>query len=163
MARKRPHILSADELAAIRERKAAGQAPVSPIQEVQLRNRIEDLEVALEEANAKLQNRATLPAELRKSLDALLEAYDVEPAEELIKLALKRKPGIEPGTEGEFVLSNTERKFIWETLLQYRMPKLKSVENSGTVKHEHTIKVVMLTPEGNEKIIETKTMTIAND
>lgn len=163
MARKRPVVLSPEELIAIRERKAAGQAPVSPVQVLALTNQVARLEADLQAANLKLETRNSLPAEIRKSLDRLLETYDVEPAEELIRLAVERKPGTEPGTVGDFVLDRMSRERIWTTLLQYRMPKLKSVENTGTVKHELNIKVVMLDEREEEKIIETKVMAIAND
>lgn len=63
----------------------------------------------------------------------ILEELGVEPAKELIKMAL------EEDAKGQLALSSDQRIKIWSELLQYQQPKLKSVEHSGKVDQELTI------------------------
>ena len=66
-------------------------------------------------------------AEMRARLDVLLEKYDFNPIEELIRTAQ------DPDTP------LAERTKINLQLTEYLLPKLKSVEVQGTVDHNHTI------------------------
>jgi hypothetical protein len=130
----RTRIYSTEELIARREALAAGR-PWPPIAAEHLETR-----AVVAELEAKLDHHANLrrklnPAELRKSLEAILEAHGVEPAEELIKMATERNE------QGQLILPPGERLRIWSELLQYRMPKLKSTEMSGQI--DHTITVVV--------------------
>jgi hypothetical protein len=99
---------------------------------------IEERDTEIEELRAKLAKaeKSTSPAKMRGIIDELCNKYGVEPAEELIKLATERD------AMGQFVLPNGERIKIWSELIQYRMPKMKSLEVQGQVDHNITIKVV---------------------
>lgn len=72
---------------------------------------------------------------VKKTLASLLEKYAVEPAEELIKLAMGRDEN------GEYTCSIQQQIDIWEGLMSYQMPKLKAVEHSGQV--DHSIQVTI--------------------
>jgi hypothetical protein len=85
-------------------------------------------------------------AELRQALDLLMEKYDFSPAEQLIQLVMEKKDPDDP--ESEFRMEERLRVHILETLLEYTMPKLKSVEMSGTVEHNHSVVVVRYGEDG---------------
>lgn len=72
---------------------------------------------------------------LRDTLARMLKKYGVEPAEELVKMAVARD------ASGEFVLTTDQRIRVWEGLMAYQMPKLKAIEMSGTIDHELTVVV----------------------
>lgn len=66
------------------------------------------------------------PQQLREGLDMLFQRYDFSPAEELIKTS--------QGTN-DVNLATRINMF----LLEFIMPKLKSVEVSGSIDHVHTV------------------------
>lgn len=93
----------------------------------------------------EIEKKKASPVEMRRQLGEILEKYGIEPAEELIKLAT------EVDGNGKLVATRSERTKIWTEILQYRMPKLKSVEMSGTV--DNTITVVVR-KFGGDTIVE---------
>lgn len=66
------------------------------------------------------------PQEIRQGIDLLFQKYDFSPVEELIKLAMS--------TEKEDLSAR-----ICMFLVEFILPKLKSIEVSGSVDHNHTV------------------------
>jgi hypothetical protein len=66
------------------------------------------------------------PAELRQGLDAIFEKYNFSPAEELIRTSQETN---------DVSLATRINMF----LLEFVMPKLKSVEVSGSIDHNHVV------------------------
>jgi hypothetical protein len=98
------------------------------------RDRITEL---LREAAAAREKRSKLsPVEMRAKFDEILQNLDIEPAEELLRMATQRTPN------GGFVLTDDQRIRIFTELNQYRMPKLKSIEQTGTVQHDHRVLIM---------------------
>jgi hypothetical protein len=83
--------------------------------------------------------------DLSKKLDDLFARHGVEPAEELIMMAMER------GEDGQHRLSDEQRIRVWSELLGYRMPKLRSMEVRGEVDHSLT---VIVRKFGEDVIIE---------
>lgn len=73
----------------------------------------------------KRTNKMT-PAELRQGLDLLFAKYDFSPAEELIRTSMETN---------DVSLATRINMF----LLEFVLPKLKSVEVSGTIDHNHVV------------------------
>lgn len=100
--------------------------------------------------------------ELSEAMFLLMEKYDFSPAEELMKIATEKRP------DGKFrvdMIGAVEdpriRIGILETLLEYTAPKLKSVEMSGLVEHEHTINIIRI---GDDGVVRKEPMKLkAND
>lgn len=118
------------------ERRAAGLPPASPVENNQLRARVTDLEQQVARAEVVQERKRLSPNELKARLDELFDRYGVEPAEELIQLAT----GL--NAEGAPLLNVQDRIRVWTELLQYRMPKLRSMELSGKVDTDLTLKIV---------------------
>ena len=66
------------------------------------------------------------PAQLREGLDLLFSKYDFSPAEELIRTSMQTD---------DVSLATRINMF----LLEFVLPKLKSVEVSGTIDHNHVV------------------------
>jgi hypothetical protein len=86
------------------------------------------------------------PAELRDALELLMQKFDMQPAEELVKMAMETRE-LEDGSK-VWALAPELRARILSDLMQYQMPKLKAVEVSGTVDHNHTIMIVRYGEDG---------------
>lgn len=125
-------VLSVEELLARKELVANGQNPDSATEVLALRNKLATAEQALAEKDKK----PTTAAEIRKTLDSLLEYYQVEPAEELLKIVMEKRD------DGRFVMSTAERVEIWQGFMRYRNPQLKAVEMTGKVDHVLNITVM---------------------
>lgn len=91
----------------------------------------EDQNLALRQA--VLESPIATNANLRTLLDQLFKRHGVEPAEELLKMAMKRD------AIGNFELTTDQRIKVWAELLAYRMPKLKAQEVSGQIDHSLTV------------------------
>lgn len=113
---------------------------------------IEQLTKALAEANARaaktreqvkkeveieMGRRGRLTtADLRIQFEKFLEKEGIEPAQELVRMVMAQDE------QGRFALSPDQRIKILLELNQYRMPKLKATENTGTVQHDHRVVIV---------------------
>ena len=150
-------ILSPEELAARRARKEAGLPPTNERDTLVLKTKVAELQEKLERQELAAATKGPTTQSLRKDLDKLFSHYDIEPAEELIKIATEKNEN------GSFKLTSIERAQIWENLMQYRMPKLRATEKSGKVEHNLTIKVVTFSvkPE-EERVLSEKTIDISN-
>lgn len=84
--------------------------------------------------------------ERRQKLDDLLAKHGVEPAEELLKMAMQTRRDAN-GNEIP-VLSARERKDIWTELMSYRMPKLKSVQLEGKLDTNINITIIRYGEDG---------------
>lgn len=142
------------EIRARNAMKAEGKNPDSPAEVLALRTQVSQLTNQVESLTSKKLDAKLSPVEMRKSLDSLLEFYQIEPAEELIKAATEKT------VDGRFALPVGDRMEIWSTLLQYRMPKLKATEISGKVDQNITIKVLHF---GTKQVIKEKVIDINPD
>lgn len=122
---------------------------------LRLRQKAKDLE--REVAQLKDTPKPLAPQDLRDGLDKIFAKFGVEPAEEVIKIlqATQLVDGIERP-----MLSASERAKIWLELLQYRAPKLRSIEHSGKIQQDLQV-VIMRFSDGKE--IETKKVPLDSD
>lgn len=129
-----------EDLEALRERNRAR------MQAHALQGQVQNLEAHVQELRKTLDRGKRSPEELRAALNQLLDTYDMEPAEELIKMVMAQRRA----EDGEMVwaLDPALRSKILLELVQYRMPKLKSVEHSGTVDHKHEITIIRYGEDG---------------
>ena len=91
-------------------------------------------------------------ADRRQIFDNLLEKYGVEPAEELLKM-------LADPADPHYVNDIEMRAKLWQDLMQYRMPKLKSIEVSGQVEHKVNVVIVRYGEDGSvrqEKLTEAR-------
>ena len=80
------------------------------------------------------------PTEIRQGIDLLFQKYQFSPVEELIITA--------QNTDDQNLSTR-----ICMFLTEFMLPKLKSVEVSGTVDHQHTVVIRRFGPEG--KVVDT--------
>ena len=117
-------------------RKGAGlEVPESPALDVEPGGEIS--QIAKDGIIHKIRELRRTPTELRKVLDLILQHYDVEPMLELVKMGMDSAN-----------VSPELRAKIWMELQSYRMPKLKSIEHSGTVRHQHNVVIVRFGEDG---------------
>ena len=94
---------------------------------------------ALSAIKAKIESlrkgKKLTPAQIREGLDLLFQQYDFSPVESLVKLAMC--------TQDENLQARV-CMFLTELVL----PKLKSVEVSGSVDHTHTVVIRRFGPAG---------------
>ena len=125
------HVPSPAEIAAlVRAREEIAQSPAIKSMEEKI------AEVRAEVAKPKKKRTA---AELRQAMELLMEKHDFSPIEELIEIAidLRDRP-----------LMLNMRVNILQDLAAYVQPKLKSVEMTGQVDHQHHIHIVRYGPDG---------------
>jgi hypothetical protein len=75
------------------------------------------------------------PQEIRANLGNIIEKFGCEPIEEVLRMCYEKD------AQDRYILSPDQRIRVLLEVNQYRMPKLKSVEHSGEVKHN--IQVVL--------------------
>lgn len=113
--------------------KSAARTSQSLVQS--LSERVEDLVKKVE-----IRGRST-PQELRAALNALFEAEQFSPAEELMRMLTDK--------EHEFYVTDLQMRVrILTELQQYVMPKLKSTEIRGKIDHAHTIVIQRIGSDG---------------
>ena len=125
------HIPSPAEIAArVKAREEIAESPAIKSMEEKIS------EIRKEVSKPKKKRTA---AELRAAMDLLMEKHDFSPIEELIGIAidLRDRP-----------LMMNLRVSILQDLASYVQPKLKSVEMSGQVDHQHHIHIVRYGPDG---------------
>lgn len=117
-----------------------------------LLDRAKSAEETVEELQRKLDrpSKKLTALGLKEKADAILARYEVEPMEELIKIAT--------GHHGEISIELQTK--IWSDLLQYRMPKLKAVEMSGQVDTTLNVSIVQFDEHGNRRSSKIKPNTI---
>ena len=143
-------VMSVEEIQARDAVKAQGVDPDSLSAQtiLSLRNEVQSLrEKLIKEQN----NQPRTPAAIRKNLEDLLNHYQVSPAEELIKAA------IDKDLDGNFILPLANRIAIWEGLMQYTQPKLRSIEHSGKVDTTMNIKIIQY---NTQNVISEKTVVV---
>jgi hypothetical protein len=141
--------MSVEEILARKQLKDSGQNPDSATEVLALRNRVKTAEEAL----AARDKKPTTPGEARKSLELLLDHYEVSPAEELIKIAMEKRPN------GEFLLPVMDRAAIWQGMMRYTTPQLKAVEHSGKI--DTNINVTVM-DYSTKVVIDQRTQVINN-
>lgn len=99
------------------------------------------LESKLNKAIQTLSNRKNAK-ELQEAMFLLFQKHDFSPIEELIAYVIDWRdvPEKEP-----------QRIELLTKMLEYTIPKLKSVEVSGEVEHKHTISIVRYGDDGEVK------------
>jgi len=130
------YIPTPEEIASLVKAREAG-ASVKTIREaMELKNTNASLIEANQELARMAASRGTMGTQERRNIfDALLRKHGLEPAEELI-LMLKDE------SHPFYIKDTGMRVQMLEELMQYRMPKLRSVE--VTEKHEMEINVTIL-------------------
>lgn len=92
----------------------------------QLAQEVEFLKDKVASIDVLKAGKKLTPQQIREGIDILFQKYDFSPVEELIKLAMS--------TENEGLSAR-----ICMHLMEFILPKLKSVEVSGSVDHNHTV------------------------
>lgn len=138
MPRASKRILSADEIKAGWDAEKVGAPPPAAAALVEERKKNE----ALEKENAQLEGKAKKydktrnhTGEVRDALEALLRQHGISPATELVELALERYPEdfVDKTLAGRLLCTVDQRIKIWQDLLGYQLPKLRSVEMAGQI------------------------------
>lgn len=113
------------------------RTPIVPVTSVSDIKRTIEREVTsnMRKVRAEEAKRKLSPAELRQGLDLLCQKYNFNPVEELIQIA--------QATDME-----TTKVSICRFLTEFMMPKLKSIEVSGSVDHNHTVVIRRYGPDG---------------
>lgn len=115
----------------------AGQAVMGEVQG--LKERVESL-------TSDVKRKRKGPKEMQEAMFLLMEKYDFTPMEELFKMATEKTPG------GEYVLDASQdkklRADILMKLMEFVVPKLKSVDVTGTVDHNHQIHILRYGEDG---------------
>ena len=121
--------------------KLAG-LPIPPTEQqaVQMKNIIVDdklkqIERKIKDVEMASKTKKMSPAEMRAGIELLYQKYNFNPVEELIVTAQQTD---------DASLSTRICMFLTEFLV----PKLKSVEVSGTVDHNHTVVIRRFGPDG---------------
>lgn len=136
MAGGKRHIPSADE---IREMvRVKDNCP--PGSSVVPHQQLERIEKSLKELTKPPKVRS--PQEMREGLQIIMDNYGMSPEEELVRMVMQKT------CDDQFVLAPELRTRILEGLMQYRMPKLRAMEITGTVDHSHTITIVRYGDDG---------------
>lgn len=141
-------IPSAAEIAALIEAKSRGGVVQGGVlvdtaklvgENLVLSKANEKLEAAYREEQEK---KLSLTAKDRRGLfDALLLKYGVEPAEEILKMLTD--------SENPHYISDPQTRLdTWQKLMEYRTPKLKSVEHEGATDNVYNIVVVRYGDDG---------------
>jgi hypothetical protein len=96
----------------------------------------------METTRQMAKGNVTLTSSARRGiLDALLTKYGVEPAEEILKMLC------EP-TNANYIVDPLLRLETWQRLMEYRTPKLKSVEHEGGGDVNYNITVIRYGEDG---------------
>jgi uncharacterized protein YpuA (DUF1002 family) len=117
--------------------------------------KVEQLEAHIEKLTGQLRQVATglevrkrmTPNDLRDALNSMFETYNFSPAEEMVQML--RDPN-----HPYYVIEIPQRLKILSELQSYVMPKLKSTEVTGEVKHKHTIVIKRYGADGIAKMEE---------
>lgn len=137
------------------ERQRTQAAPVVPKLQHELAVRqLEEKVRALQSQLSLSLPEALTPAKLREGLDEILKRFGVEPVEEVIKILTDRDEA------GRYHLTAKDRAHLWMELMQYRMPKLRSMEHSGTVDANLTLVVMKFS---TNEVIERKAIPLDTD
>lgn len=84
------------------------------------------------------------PSDLRDALNSMFETYNFSPAEEMVQM-------LQDPSHPYYVQEIPQRLKILTELQSYVMPKLKSTEVTGEVKHKHTIVIKRYGADGSVK------------
>ncbi len=101
---------------------------------------------AMEKLKEDRAGKLLSASEMRAALFSICAKYDIDPMEELVKYTLPQKVRNKLGLTDE--VSVEMRVKVLSDLVGYMIPKLKSVEVSGTVDHEHHIEIVRYGEDG---------------
>jgi hypothetical protein len=92
--------------------------------------------------NAEQEGKVSMTAKDRRGLfDALLLKYGVEPAEEILKMMTDRN-------NPHYISDPQTRLDTWQKLMEYRTPKLKSVEHEGASDNIYNVVVIRYGDDG---------------
>ena len=115
-----------------------------------MNDRVGEIAQTLAKVQEQVANRGRRsPQELREALDLLFQKYGMSPAEELVKIVMERRALPDGGSV--FAISAELRAKILGDLMQYCVPKLRSVEVQGTVEHSHNITIVRYGEDGTAR------------
>ena len=113
-------------------------------------NKVAGLAAKVDNLTQKLAGAATFaasrerltPQDLRNALNDLFATYNFSPAEELVGMIMNR--------ENPFYIEDTAlRVKVLQDLNSYVMPKLKTTEITGQVKHAHVITILRIGEDGH--------------
>jgi hypothetical protein len=133
-----------EEIKSLNVQRAAAGAMETPAI-CAMRARIKELEFQVKKFN-EAPDKLT-PIEMRQGLDEILRRHGVEPADEAIKILM----------DPESNLSDKDRAQMWLELMQYRMPKLRSVEHSGRIDSSLTLVVMKF---GSNEVLSERPLQI---
>jgi hypothetical protein len=152
-------IPSPEEIAARMMAREAGVDLADPGSVGELQRKVEALD--------RRVRRARSAKELREALDVLFEKYDFNPARELIEIVagLRDAELTCRDQQGNLLVTRaTElRVRILQDLLGYATPKLKSVEVTGAIEHNHNISVVRYGEDGSVRKERTRAIPVQSE
>lgn len=101
--------------------------------------------VEIPKKKTKQQPQALAPtkksmAEKRSSLDEALREFDTEPIKELLQMYHEKYPENHEKA-GQYVMSSGDRRRLMQEILQYQLPKLKSVDMSAAIDLDITVTI----------------------
>lgn len=138
--------------------KLANQVVASTSNRVnELNAEVERLTKAMANMNIGLQVRKRMtPQDMRDALNGLFDQYNFSPAEELVMM-------LKNPNHPFYIQDAGTRVRVLQDLNSYVMPKLKSTEITGEVKHKHVIMIKRFGDDGAvqiEKAAEQKILDV---
>lgn len=130
MAKHKTVVITAEEL--IARRAAASAASADLLTARQIAEQAIANQAKTEKVVEELKKTYS-PVQAQEALATCLGKYGVDPADELVRMAL------EQDDTGKFILTADQRIGIWKELLSYRLPKLKSAQMAGQIDQSLTV------------------------
>lgn len=127
MASSKP--MSVEQMRAVLNKEAppAASATIHPAVQGAIQDAVdEQLGTLKKKLDVLKAGRKMTPSQIREGLDLLFQKYDFSPVEELVIMAM--------GTDDDRFKAH-----ICEFLIEFTIPKLKSIEVSGHVEHSHKV------------------------
>lgn len=111
-----------------------------------LKAEVEKLTAQLSMVSVGLEQRKRMtPQDMRDALNGLFATYNFSPAEELVLM-------LKDPSHPYYIMDAGMRVAVLKELNSYVMPKLKSTEITGEVKHKHTIVIKRFGADGGHTI-----------
>ena len=127
---------SPEQIRQVMQARAQGLPVANLAEAMVMREKVDGLEKRNAELAGLVHNRGAMTnSDRRNILDAVLKKYEMEPAEELVKM-------LKDPADPHFITDTDTRVRVLQDLMQYRMPRLKAVE--VTEKHEMELNITIL-------------------
>lgn len=129
-----PYVPSVEELRERRKQQAQGLPPVTVAQQTRLLQENEALKKSLADLTERGTKGLLSPTEFRATIMQLFQEFKVHPVRELLVMYH------EENARGR-LLTVEQRIHVMELLMQYTLPKMKTMEITGEVNQNITVTV----------------------